>query len=168
MKRAEIPEISRRRPQFIKTSSGLKNIPPPTPTIPESRPSAAPIASPVSQCGAVGSLINCAVIVWGSAASACGSVGAAAVRARTGTTSRKAAKSSTNPISGLNIWGGSVSPPPINAIGTEPSANGRNTRREKYPARKKRTVAMEETTMLRVSAIGFISAGSTPSSAIAA
>ena len=59
-------------------------------------------------------------------------------------------------------------PPPINANGTDPSANGQNNGQEKNPARANRMDAIVATRRLRTSAVGRIIGVGAPRNAIAA
>jgi hypothetical protein len=58
--------------------------------------------------------------------------------------------------------------PPTNAKGTDVIANGHSSGHEKWPARAKRAVAIVATAKLSTSAAGFMTAASTPASAITA
>src|SRR5258708_2087564 len=58
--------------------------------------------------------------------------------------------------------------PPRNANGTDTTANGQNTFQEKQPARAKRNVPTLATKRFNTRAVGFITSGARPNSAIAA
>ena len=82
--------------------------------------------------------------------------------------SRTAAAHSTMPTSTRYQLPGSVMPPPMNASGIDPSANGQNNCQEKNPARANRTAAIEATSRFRTSAVGRIIGVGIPRKAIAA
>jgi hypothetical protein len=85
-----------------------------------------------------------------------------------GDSMRHAANSNTTPTTGLNQASGRLRLPPTYASGNENTANQAKRRASKQPARTYFQVPIEATTTLSISAIGFISAGASPASAMIA
>src|SRR5688572_1624467 len=109
---AEIPAAVFVSDQFINSRIGVRKIPPPTPTRPESKPTIAPMTSAIQMYG------------WRDSASDF------QFHAR-----RIAATINTTPRTILYAVVGSVIVPPMYANGIDVTANGRNVRHEKNPAR---------------------------------
>ena len=137
------------------SKAGVRNTPPPTPVSPESSPIAPPSAA--SQAGGSGFRGAAALFSAGSSRSR-----------QASRTIRRADASRTTPTSISKAFVGRSIAPPAAAQGTLAAASGRKIRERKCPARKNCTLAIVATITLSTSAVGRITAGSSPRSVITA
>ena len=122
---------------------GVRKMPPPVPVMPASPPRRPPVRLMLMGPGTAGETST----GW------------------EGCDNRQAENSSTSPSRRWSSWVGKETMPPTNAAGTENRASGRNTSRRKWPAAAKFQVARLDTSTLRTSARGRISAAAKPLSA---
>ena len=77
-------------------------------------------------------------------------------------------KKQHNSNEGFIKWGETLIDPPKKLAGTEVMANGQNNRQVKYPERAKHTVAMAETIIFKINAVGLSVVGKILNRAITA
>src|SRR5687767_11666114 len=109
MNNAEMPAVVLVSDQCINKSIGVRKMPPPTPTRPESNPIPAPMIRAIQILGGSTSLLSEANFH----------------------ASRNAAKSRTKPSTILYTFVGSLIIPPMDANGIDVAANGQNMLHEK-------------------------------------